>query len=248
MKRVGVVAAAGLVIVIAVLSNRSESLWRGRAVTSQRSTAAAARDQTSGSRVGTDRKRAVFALTSPVVPTAPRSESCQRVKAAAEQVQDILRTPHNVFNTLEDQAREIALSPLMLQQLVSMMETSPTVRSDGSVERLPERIRGFDLLESIARLPEIDDVTAELCQSVLVGLVRRSVEKAAAFPLKEAIVADKHDALAAITHINSAFAVDLYREFAPGLQRQFMGTALWLGLVDLGWERTAAQRYILSIP
>ncbi len=171
-----------------------------------------------------------------------------RLAAATEQVYEILRTPHNVFNTLEEQAREIASSPIMLQQLVAVMEAIPTIDADGALERVPERIRGFDLVETIASLPEVDDVVTELCQFVLISLVRRAVHGSATFAIKEAIVADKHDALAAITRVNSGLAVDLYREFSSEAQREFMGSALLLGLVDLGLERAAAQRYILSIP
>jgi hypothetical protein len=111
---------------------------------------------------------------------------------------------------------------------------------------LLNRMAAVDMLEALAQIDEPAAVR-ERAEDDLAEFINRRV--ALDFPdsLKRVVVAEKHDALTALAHVNTGRALTLYASLQSPALAALLEDALVGGLVDSGVPRTEAVHTVAQL-
>jgi hypothetical protein len=113
-------------------------------------------------------------------------------------------------------------------------------------ELLLNRMAAIDMLEALAQIDEPAAVR-ERAEDDLAEFINRRVPLDFPDTLKRVVVAEKHDALTALAHVNTGRALTLFASLQSPALAALLEDALVGGLVDSGVPRTEAVQTVAQL-
>ena len=186
---------------------------------------------------------------------SPRNDTTSSVQNQLEApaqlaIQNILLAPITIFSDGDERMRDLISHPEAIRTLAQALSQSTMEAQDaaGASQQIDLNIAALDALEAIARSSWAHEDEKAASVEEISRVIQTSVLSIMSEATRKRVIGDKRDALAALTRIDPVQGVEAYSHFKVGEQREFMGQAVMLGLIDLGLAPSDAYKYVLSIP